>query len=179
MIGTGVSSEPLWRARSGTELNGGQLDMIVEPKADHLIWLDGAFVPWCEASIHVSDNHYGVAVFEGVRVYSGHTGPAVFRLHDHTARLFRSAQILNIDIPRPYDREQLNQVHRALLPRTGVADAYVRPFVFYGGTFGLSPRARNLTVHVAIMALEWNDDDAYHGADAKARGLTLRTATFT
>jgi branched-chain amino acid aminotransferase len=151
--------------------------MIVEPREGQLVWLDGRFVRWQDATMHVSDHHYGVGVFEGVRSYAGERGAAIFRLRDHTARLFRSAHILSIPIPDAYGPEQLNQVQLEILRRSSLADAYLRPFVFYGGIMGLGPRTRGLTVHVAVLALEWKDDGAY-GAAAKQRGLSLRCSSL-
>jgi branched-chain amino acid aminotransferase len=148
--------------------------MIVEPRAEQWVWLDGEYVSWPRAQMHVSDHHYGVGVFEGVRAYAGESGTVVFRLQDHTARLFRSARILKMEIPERYNPGLLDQVQVELLRRNGFSDAYIRPFIFYGGTQGLSPRARDLSVHVAILTLRWVDE----GVRAADRGLVLRTATL-
>ena len=152
--------------------------MIAEPHRDHVVWLDGAFVPWRDAKMHLSDHHYGLGVFEGVRAYAGKNGTSIFRLQDHTARLFRSAHIMKIGIPDRYPPDVWNGVQREILRRNQLADAYLRPFVFLGGTMGLSLRTQDLTVHVAVMSLQWVDDGAYHKDDAALRGLSLRTATF-
>jgi branched-chain amino acid aminotransferase len=128
--------------------------------------------------MHLSDHHYGVGVFEGVRAYAGEGGTAIFRLREHTARLLRSAHILNIPIPDRYDREALEAAQCEVLRRNNFGDAYLRPFVFYGGFAGLSPRTRGLRVHVVIMALEWTDDGAFRGRDAGVRGIALRTSSF-
>jgi branched-chain amino acid aminotransferase len=155
--------------------------VICEPRSGHVAWLDGEFVPWSAATMHVSDHHYGVGVFEGVRAYAtgSGSGASIFRLDDHTARLLRSAHILKISIPERFDREQLNRAQIELLRRNQLRDAYLRPFVFHAGTPGLSPRTRGLSVRVAIMALEWRDDGAFAHAEGPGRGITLRTATFT
>jgi branched-chain amino acid aminotransferase len=129
--------------------------------------------------MHVSDHHYGVGVFEGVRAYAHENGAAIFRLQDHTARLFRSAHILKIAIPERFNRECVNRAQVELLQRNGLRDAYIRPFVFHAGTLGLSPRIAGLRVRVAIMALEWRDDGAFGRAETSGRGIVLRTATFT
>jgi len=152
--------------------------MIVEPRADHVVWLDGAFVPWREATMHVTDHHYGVGVFEGVRAYAVEGGAAVFRLQDHTARLFRSAHIIRIPIPEKYGRDLLNDVQLEVLRLNGLTNAYIRPFVFFGGMLGISPGTQDLSVHVAVMALEWNRPSAYGGAGSISTGISLKSASF-
>lgn len=151
--------------------------MISEPGARHLVWLDGEFVPWGDAKMHVSDHHYGIGVFEGLRAYHGARGTFVFRLEDHTKRLFRSARILKMQVPNSYGEQTLNMAQIELMRRNELADAYVRPFVFYGGMLGLSPRTQDLTVHVAILALGWKGG-AYAGDAPHARGVSLRTASL-
>ncbi|HXK18032.1 MAG TPA: aminotransferase class IV, partial [Polyangiaceae bacterium] len=91
--------------------------MIVEPRVDHVIWLDGEFVPWQQATMHVTAHHYGFGVFEGVRVYAGEHGPAIFRLQDHTRRLFRSARMLKLAIPPAFSPERLNEAQVELTKR--------------------------------------------------------------
>lgn len=152
--------------------------MLVEPRPDLDVWLDGEFVPWPLARMHVSDHHYGVGVFEGVRAYAGPAGAAVFRLEAHTQRLLRSARILKIALPESFDRERLNGAQVELLRRNGLKDAYLRPFVFHAGMAGLSPRTSGLRVRVAIMALEWRDDGAFGRADGAERGIALRSSSF-
>ena len=152
--------------------------MIVEPSPDRVTWLDGNFVPWCDAKMHISDHHYGFGVFEGVRSYALERSAAIFRLRDHTDRLFRSAHILGVPIPSQYDRARINEAQVELLRRNKLGNAYLRPFIFYGGALGLSPRSQGLEVHVSIMALEWKDG-AYRRGDATQQGLSLRTSTFT
>jgi branched-chain amino acid aminotransferase len=154
--------------------------MISEPKPGHLVWLDGEFVAWQRATMHLSAHHYGVGVFEGVRAYASEGGASVFRLQDHTARLFRSARILNIAIPEECSRERLNEIQLELLRKNGLSDAYVRPFVFYGGTSGLSRNLRGLRVHVAVFALAWCEgEQSSTSAHARKRPIALRTASFT
>jgi branched-chain amino acid aminotransferase len=152
--------------------------MIVEPHADQLVWLDGELVPWRSATMHVSDHHYGVGVFEGVRSYATDSGAALFRLREHTVRLLRSAHILGIQVPERYDHEELVRLQVEVVRRNGLRDAYIRPFIFYGGAMGLGPRTRGLKVHVTVLALEWRDDGAYD-AGAKERGLSLRSSSLT
>jgi branched-chain amino acid aminotransferase len=153
--------------------------MLVEPGPSALTWLDGEFVPWSEATMHLCDHHYGVGVFEGVRAYGGEQGAAIFRLREHTKRLLRSAHMLRIRVPDRFDEDTLNRAQVELVQRNGLADAYLRPFIFHSGTFGLSPRTRGLRVRVAIMALAWSDDGAFAGGEGKTRGITLRTASFS
>jgi branched-chain amino acid aminotransferase len=152
--------------------------MIVEPKDNHLVWLDGTFVPWRDAAVHVSAHHYGFGVFEGLRAYATASGAAIFRLTDHTARLLRSAHILGLCLPDACDAASLDRAQLDVVARNGLGDAYVRPFVFCSGTQGLSPHTRDLSIHVAVLALEWRDDGAYRAGARRNRGLSLRTSTF-
>lgn len=128
--------------------------------------------------MHISDHHYGVGVFEGVRSYATDGGAAVFRLQDHTARLLRSAHIMKIPLPSGYDRDFLADAQLKLLRKNGLRDAYVRPFVFYAGAMGLRPSTQDLSVRVAIMALEWRDHGASDGG-TKQRGIALQSSSFT
>ncbi len=142
---------------------------------DGVIWQDGEMVPWREATTHVLTHtlHYGVGVFEGVRAYRTDQGAAVFRLHDHTDRLFRSAHILGMKIPFPKD--VLNEAQRAVVRENGLESAYIRPIAFYGSE-GMGLRADTLRTHVAIAAWEWG---AYLGEDGLRRGIRVRTSSFT
>ena len=142
---------------------------------DGLIWMDGGYVPWREAKVHVLTHtlHYGLGCFEGVRAYKTERGTAIFRLEDHTDRLFDSAQILSIKIP--YDKETLNRVQREIIARNGLESAYVRPLVYYGSE-GLGLHATTLSVHVAIATWEWG---AYLGAENLERGIRVRTSSFS
>ena len=99
---------------------------------DGWIWYDGKLVPWREATTHVLTHtlHYGLGVFEGVRSYQTAAGPAIFRLRDHTDRLFRSAQIFGMTIP--YSRDVLEAAQKECVHRNGLDSCYVRPIVFYG-----------------------------------------------
>ncbi|MFT7224116.1 MAG: branched-chain amino acid aminotransferase, partial [Cellvibrionaceae bacterium] len=112
---------------------------------DGAIWLDGEFVPWREAKVHVLTHtlHYGMGVFEGVRAYQTDQGAAIFRLQDHTDRLFNSAKILNMSIP--YGRETLNQAQKMAITENHLNSAYIRPMCFYGSE-GLGLRADGLKV---------------------------------
>lgn len=142
---------------------------------DGWIWFDGAMVPWREAQVHVLTHslHYGMGVFEGVRAYPTATGPAIFRLRDHTERLFRSAHILAM--PLPFDRATINAATVAVVRDNGLDDAYIRPLVFYGAE-GLGLRADNLRTHVAIAAWPWG---TYLGDGALERGIRVGTSSLT
>lgn len=142
---------------------------------DGLIWMDGEYVPWREAKVHVLTHtlHYGLGCFEGVRAYETERGTAIFRLEDHTDRLFDSARILAIEIP--YDKATLNRVQREIIARNGLQSAYLRPLVYYGSE-GLGLHATSLSVHVAIATWEWG---AYLGAENLERGIRVRTSSFS
>jgi branched-chain amino acid aminotransferase len=142
---------------------------------DGVIWLDGEMVPWREAKIHVLTHtlHYGMGVFEGVRAYHAEQGTAIFRLQDHTDRLFRSAHILNM--PMPYDRETINEAQKAAVRENGLDSAYIRPMCFYGAE-GMGLRADNLRVHCMVAAWEWG---AYLGAENMEKGIRIRVSSFT
>ena len=142
---------------------------------DGVIWFDGELLPWRDAKVHVLTHslHYGMGVFEGVRAYQTESGTAIFRLAEHTDRLFRSAHILNMTIP--YDAPTLNNAQRTVVRENGLASAYLRPLVFYGSE-GMGLRADNLSVHVAIAAWEWG---AYLGTENLEKGIRIRTSSLT
>lgn len=142
---------------------------------DGVIWLDGQWLPWREAKVHVLTHtlHYGVGVFEGLRAYNAEQGTSIFRLRDHTDRLFRSAHILNMKIP--YDKATLDLVQRDAVRKNNLDSAYIRPMCFYGAE-GMGLRADNLKVHVMVAAWEWG---SYLGAENMEKGLRLRTASHT
>jgi|TARA_Y100000310_G_scaffold79243_1_gene75909 branched-chain amino acid aminotransferase len=142
---------------------------------DGTIWFDGKMVPWRDASIHVLTHtlHYGLGVFEGVRAYQTDHGTALFRLQDHTERLFRSAHILGMRIP--FDADILNDAQTAVVRDNGLASAYIRPLAFYGSE-GMGIRADMLQTHVAIATWEWG---AYLGDEGLKNGIRVRTSSFT
>ncbi len=142
---------------------------------DGVIWLDGKLVPWREAKVHVLTHtlHYGMGVFEGVRAYRAEKGPAIFRLQEHTDRLFRSAHILNM--PMPFDKETLNEAQLAAVRENKLESAYIRPMCFYGSE-GMGLRADNLKVHVMVAAWSWG---AYLGAEGMEKGIRIRTSSYT
>jgi len=142
---------------------------------DGWIWFDGEMVPWREARVHVLTHtlHYGMGVFEGVRAYEAEGGTAIFRLQDHTDRLFRSAHIMNM--PMPFDKEVLNEAQKEAVRENGLDSAYIRPMAFYGSE-GMGLRADNLKVHVIVAAWEWG---AYLGDDGMNNGIRIRTSSYT
>jgi len=142
---------------------------------DGLIWLDGEMVPWREAKTHVLTHtlHYGMGVFEGVRAYQAESGTAIFRLDEHTERLFRSAHILGM--PMPWDRDTLNQAQLAAVRDNGLDSAYIRPMCFYGSE-GMGLRADNLEVHGMVAAWDWG---SYLGEENMTRGIRIRVSSFT
>ena len=142
---------------------------------DGVIWLDGELVPWREAKVHVLTHtlHYGMGVFEGVRAYKTKTGTAIFRLREHTNRLFRSAHILAMKMP--FDKDTLNEVQRTVVRENGLESAYIRPMCFLGSE-GMGLRADNLSTHVMVAAWEWG---AYLGAESMEKGIRIRTSSYT
>jgi branched-chain amino acid aminotransferase len=142
---------------------------------DGLIWFNGEMVPWREAKVHVLTHtlHYGMGVFEGVRAYHADSGTAIFRLHEHTDRLFRSAKIMSM--PMPYSKDELNAAQLAAVRENNLDSAYIRPMCFYGSE-GMGLRADNLKTHVIVAAWSWG---AYLGKEALEKGIRIRTSSFT
>ena len=142
---------------------------------DGLIWLDGEMVQWREAKVHVLTHtlHYGMGVFEGVRAYETDSGPAIFRLEDHTERLFNSAKIMRMDIP--FDKDEINEVQKTVVRENNLKSAYLRPMCFYGSE-GMGLRADNLKVHTMVAAWEWG---SYLGEDNMTNGIRIKTSSFT
>ena len=143
-------------------------------KAADLIWMNGEFVPWDEAKIHVLTHglHYGTGVFEGIRCYDTEIGPAVFRHADHIDRLFKSAELYYM--PIPYTREQLRASTLDLIARNGLRSCYIRPLVFRGyGTMGLFPL--DAPVEVCVAVWEWG---AYLGEEGKRSGVRAKVSSW-
>jgi branched-chain amino acid aminotransferase len=142
---------------------------------DGVIWFDGKLVPWREATTHVLTHtlHYGMGVFEGVRAYDAEQGTAIFRLKEHTNRLFRSAHILQMDMP--FDKDTINQAQLDVVRENKLESAYIRPMCFYGSE-GMGLRADNLKTHVVVAAWEWG---AYLGKENLERGIRIRTSSYT
>ncbi|MGB1109766.1 MAG: branched-chain amino acid transaminase [Gammaproteobacteria bacterium] len=142
---------------------------------DGVIWYDGEMVPWRDARVHVLTHtlHYGMGVFEGVRAYQTDQGAAIFRLQEHTERLFRSAHILGMNIRET--PEALNAAQCAVVRENGLDSAYLRPMCFYGSE-GMGLRADNLSVHSMVAAWEWG---AYLGDEGMNKGIRIRVSSFT
>jgi branched-chain amino acid aminotransferase len=141
---------------------------------DGQIWYDGKLVPWRQATTHVLTHslHYGLAVFEGLRAYKTVGGTAIFRLQEHTERLFNSAHIFMMKMP--YDKRTLIEAQKEVVRANQLEACYVRPIAFYGSEkMGVSPRGAQ--VHVAIAAWPWG---AYLGADGIEKGIRVKTASF-
>ena len=142
---------------------------------DGIIWLDGQHVPWREAKTHVLTHtlHYGMGVFEGIRAYNAKGGTAIFRLQDHTDRLFRSAHILRMHMP--YDKATINKACLEVVRDNELETAYIRPMCFYGAE-GMGLRADNLKVHVMVAAWSWG---SYLGKDGLEKGIRIKTSSYT
>jgi len=142
---------------------------------DGVIWFDGKLVPWREANVHVLTHtlHYGLGVFEGVRAYQTDDGPVIFRLKDHTDRLFRSAHILNF--PIPFSKDEINQAQCTVVRDNNLDEAYIRPMCFYGSE-AMGLRAENLKSHTIIAAWEWPN---YMTPEARIEGIKVRTSSYT
>ena len=140
------------------------------------IWLDGELVPWGEAKVLVLTHtfHYGLGVFEGVRAYeTADQGACIFRLREHTDRLFRSAKILQMDMP--FDKDTLNEAQREVVRVNNLKEGYLRPMCFLGSE-GMGLRADNLKTHVMVAAWPW---PSYMDPEARDRGIRVRTSSYT
>lgn len=142
---------------------------------DGVIWFDGELIPWRDARIHVLTHtlHYGLGVFEGVRAYATENGPAIFRLEEHTDRLFRSAHILNFEIP--WSKEQINAAQIEVVRENQLKEAYLRPMCFYGSE-AMGLRAEGLSSHCIVAAWEWPN---YMTPEARIEGIKVRTSSYT
>jgi branched-chain amino acid aminotransferase len=141
---------------------------------DGVIWYDGKLVPWREATTHVLTHslHYGLACFEGLRAYQTVHGTAIFRLREHTDRLFNSAHIFMMKVP--YDRETLIDAQREVVRSNKLDSCYIRPIAFYGSEkMGVSPKGAK--VHVSIAAWPWG---AYLGAEGLEKGIRVKTSSY-
>src|SRR5918999_384116 len=149
-------------------------DKGVDVKQADLIWMNGEFVAWEDAKVHVLTHglHYGTGVFEGIRCYDTEIGPAVFRHQDHIDRLYKSAELYYM--PIPYTPEQIRKATLELIGRNGLRSCYIRPLVFRGyGTMGLFPL--DAPVDVAIAVWEWG---AYLGEEGKRHGIRAKTSSW-
>ncbi|SFE55361.1 branched-chain amino acid transaminase [Nitrosomonas sp. Nm166] len=142
---------------------------------DGVIWYNGKMVPWRDANTHVLTHtlHYGLGVFEGLRAYETAQGAAIFRLQEHTDRLFNSAHIFLMKMP--YDKATLMQAQCEVVKQNKLSSGYIRPIAFYGAeAMGLS--AKTLSVHVAIAAWPWG---TYLGPESLENGIRVKTSSFT
>lgn len=142
---------------------------------DGKIWLDGKLVEWRDAKIHVLTHtlHYGCGAFEGVRAYNTVNGTAIFRLQDHTERLFNSAKILRMNIP--FSMEQINEAQKEVVRANKLESCYIRPLVWVGDEkLGVSPKGN--TIHVMVAAWAWG---AYLGEEGMKRGIRVKTSSYT
>ena len=141
---------------------------------DGVIWYDGKMVNWRDATTHVLTHtlHYGMGVFEGVRAYKTDKGTAIFRLKEHTDRLFRSAHILGMKMP--FDKATISEAQKAAVRENNLESAYLRPMAFYGAeAMGIS--AKTLSIHVIVGAWSWG---AYMGEEAITKGIRVKTSSF-
>ncbi|MBU6292577.1 MAG: branched-chain amino acid transaminase [Burkholderiaceae bacterium] len=142
---------------------------------DGKIWKDGKLVDWRDANLHMLTHslHYGMAVFEGVRAYKTIDGTAIFRLREHTQRLYNSAKIFQMAIP--FDMETLIEAQKEVVRANQLESCYLRPLVWIGSEkMGVS--ARGNTIHVGIAAWPWG---AYLGEEGLKRGIRVKTSSFT
>jgi branched-chain amino acid aminotransferase len=141
---------------------------------DGLIWYDGKLVPWRDATTHVLTHslHYGLAVFEGVRAYKTEIGTAIFRLKEHTQRLFNSAKIYQMQMP--YSMEEVMAAQLEVVRANKLESCYLRPLAFYGSEkMGVSPKGAK--VHITIAAWPWG---AYLGEDGLKKGIRVKTSSY-
>ena len=138
------------------------------------IWKNGSFEKWEETSVHVLSHtiHYGTGVFEGLRAYKTEKGPAIFRLDDHTNRLFDAASQISLKIP--YSATELNKVQKEIFIKNNLDEGYIRPIVFLGNE-SLGIRATELSVNVAVAAWEW---PSYMDPEAKEKGISVIKSSY-
>jgi len=134
-----------------------------------LIWKNGSFNNWDDTNVHILSHtlHYGTGVFEGVRAYKTSDGPAIFRLKEHTSRLFNAADKINIKIP--FSEDEINIAQCEILNKNNLEEGYIRPIVYLGNE-GLGLRAKDLSVNVAIAAWEW---PSYMDPQSKKNGISV------
>jgi branched-chain amino acid aminotransferase len=142
---------------------------------DGKIWMDGELIDWRDAKIHVLSHtlHYGCGAFEGVRAYETARGTAIFRLREHTERLFNSAKILRMKIP--FTPEQVMDAQRAVVRENGLSSGYLRPLTWIGSEkLGVSPKGNR--IHLMVAAWSWG---AYLGEEGLQRGIRVKTSSYT
>ena len=140
-----------------------------------LIWKNGSFQSWNDSNVHILSHtlHYGTGVFEGVRAYKTANGAAVFRLLEHTERLFNAAKKLNINIP--YSIDEVVNAQCEVLNENKLEEGYIRPIIYLGNE-GLGLRAKDLSVNVAIAAWEW---PSYMSPEAKQKGISIIKSSYS
>ena len=138
------------------------------------IWLDGRMVDWKDANTHLLTHtlHYGLGVFEGVRCYKTPKGSEIFRLKDHTDRLFKSAQTVSLNIP--FSVEEINRVQCEIVKVNNLTESYIRPMCFYGAE-GMGLRADALKVHTMVAAWE---RPSYMKPEAQEQGISVKVSSF-
>ena len=138
------------------------------------IWFDGQVIDWQDANVHLLTHtlHYGLGVFEGVRAYNTPRGSSIFRLDDHTERLFKSAETVSMRIP--FSQIELNDAHKTVIKLNNLSEAYIRPMCFYGSE-GMGLRADNLQVHCMVAAWEW---PSYMEPEAREKGIKVRLSSY-
>ena len=139
-----------------------------------LIWKNGSFQQWDDTNVHILSHtlHYGTGVFEGVRAYDTLNGPAIFRLKEHTNRLFDAAKKINIEIP--FELEEIIHAQCETLNKNQLNAGYIRPIIYLGNE-GLGLRAKELSVNVAIAAWEW---PSYMDPEAKKKGISIAKSSY-
>ncbi len=142
---------------------------------DGKIWMDGELVDWRDAKIHVLTHtlHYGCGAFEGVRAYQTDKGTAIFRLREHTERLFNSAKILRMKLP--FTIEQVEEAQKQVVRENHLASCYLRPLTWIGSEkLGVSPKGNK--IHLMVAAWAWG---AYLGEEGLKRGIRVKTSSYT
>ncbi len=139
------------------------------PHPDAVIWMNGQMVPWADATTHVLTHslHYGSGVFEGLRAFTTDDGPAIFRLKEHTSRLFESAACVSMTIP--FSEDEINQACVDIVSVNQLETAYIRPICFYGAE-SLGLHAKGLHVHTVVAAWEWG---VYLGDEGLEQGIRV------
>ena len=139
-----------------------------------LIWKNGSFQKWDDTNVHILSHtlHYGTGVFEGVRAYDTLNGPAIFRLKEHTNRLFDAAKKINIDVP--FELDEIIHAQCETLNKNQLNAGYIRPIIYLGNE-GLGLRAKELSVNVAIAAWEW---PSYMDPEAKKKGISIAKSSY-
>jgi branched-chain amino acid aminotransferase len=139
-----------------------------------LIWKNGSFQKWDDTNVHILSHtlHYGTGVFEGVRAYDTLNGPAIFRLKEHTNRLFDAAKKINIEVP--FELDEIIHAQCETLNKNQLNAGYIRPIIYLGNE-GLGLRAKELSVNVAIAAWEW---PSYMDPEAKKKGISIAKSSY-